>query len=368
MRRRVVQGSLALALALLPAALRAQDVPLTLVDEYRAAVPVMINGHGPYLFAVETGAPIVLITERTATAAGLGEPTPGRMTALRPDSFRIGDHTFAGITLFSGPEFIAGIDGLLGLPAYAELLLTVDYPGRRASFTHDSLPAADGINVLETLPIGPFFGVMIEVGGRRYPAVIDTQGGTSISAPPELVDSLPFESTPVLTGQARIGGRPAVPVTAGRLRENLRLGRYTFERPIIHVMSPPPGFPRGFLIGAEVLSEFRFSLDESHQRARFERGAAALPAPPPLRTYGFALTSVSDSVTTIGLLRPGSPAERAGLRTGDVVLRIDGTPARTFLASRILGQRAQRGEAITMDLLRAGGPLSVRLEPDVAVP
>src|SRR4051812_24804088 len=55
MRRGAMQGIVTLALSLLlPAALAAQsaDVPLTLVDENRAAVPVMINGRGPYLFAI----------------------------------------------------------------------------------------------------------------------------------------------------------------------------------------------------------------------------------------------------------------------------------------------------------------------------
>lgn len=59
---------------------------------------------------------------------------------------------------------------------------------------------------------------------------------------------------------------------------------------------------------------------------------------------------------------PGSAADRAGLRRGDTLLRLDGAPYSyaQFSASR------EAGREISLDLSRAGQPLTVKLAPSVS--
>src|SRR5689334_9020055 len=75
-------------------------VPLRLIMQDRATVEVMVNGRGPYVFAIETGAPIVLVTERLAT--GLRLPADNPLV----DSLRIGDLALRDLPVLTGPEFL----------------------------------------------------------------------------------------------------------------------------------------------------------------------------------------------------------------------------------------------------------------------
>lgn len=57
---------------------------------------------------------------------------------------------------------------------------------------------------------------------------------------------------------------------------------------------------------------------------------------------------------------PGGAAERAGLAVGDLVLRIDGQPAKS--AETLRAQAAGRAQGVVLDVLRAGKPVRIRLE------
>jgi len=65
----------------------------------------------------------------------------------------------------------------------------------------------------------------------------------------------------------------------------------------------------------------------------------------------------------IGQVNKASPAERAGIRSGDTVVRIDGRSVESFdQLPEIISMSA--GQTLTMDLLRAGQPVSVQVTPE----
>ncbi len=347
------------------------DVPMELVQGSRATVRVMVNSVGPFLFAIETGAPVVMITERIATAAHLTKRSLLSMLFHGPtvtvDSLRIGDAVLRDLPAITGPEFIAGVDGLLGLPAYAGVLMTVDYPGQRVVFERGALPEPDDREVFPMVAIGPFVGVTVTIGGRRLSAMIDTQGGTDIGVVPEIADGLRFASPLVTVGQVRIGGRATAADRAARLDGDLRIGDFTMIRPIVHVHDAPPGYPQQVLLGSEVLRHFSVTLDQVNQRVRFQRQARELPPAPPIRSIGLTLAPAAEGVVVIARVTDGGVAANAGLRVGDVVIEVAHRPAREFLTSYELATLVQRGEATHVEISRGGRRISVDLTPRMLV-
>ncbi|HEU5039242.1 MAG TPA: hypothetical protein VFT84_00375, partial [Gemmatimonadales bacterium] len=167
-------------------------VPIEVDRDGRATVSVTLNGRGPYRLAVETGSPEVLLSSTVVSALAL--PAGGEGKGFRLDSLRIGEALVRGLVVGRNDAFAPlGVDGVLGLDAYRDLLLTVDYPGARLALSRGSLSAPDGDQVLRAVRVGPFVGVELSVGEVREIGVIDTQGGVGFQALPEVATRFRFE-------------------------------------------------------------------------------------------------------------------------------------------------------------------------------
>jgi len=248
-------------------------VSLELVDGDRAVVLATLDGRGPYRLAVETGSPNVqisprLVRELVLPPAGVSGPD----SLFRLDSLRIGEVLVKGLAVGSDEalEHI-GVDGVLGLEAYADLLLTVDYPAARLTLSRDSLPAPDGAEVLPAVRVGPFIGIPIDAGGTREIGVVDTQGGMLFQAVPEAAARLAFAAQPRVVGRAIVGGGAPVEVKEARLAGDLTLGRHVFHRPTIAVHALPADIPSRMTIGIQALRHFRLSIDQRTMRVRLTR-------------------------------------------------------------------------------------------------
>lgn len=269
----------------------AVTVPLLASQVGRAPLPVievLVNGKGPFRFGVETGANFIAISPAIAESIGL-KPVGGTpdYPEYRVDSVRIGNALFTGMPM-SGEGRASGVVGLLGLPFWANVLLTIDYPANQLTISRDTLPAPDGKTVVSLSRVEDFWGLPLSIAGQPLHAILDTRSTGSIGLTPGVAAPLSFVSPPVVIGRARGAAIAETEVKGGQLAGNVALGKYLIPQPFVEIRSLPPGFPQNPLIGARVLSNFVLSLDQPRARLRLLRAGGdtlLLPvprlAPPP---------------------------------------------------------------------------------------
>jgi hypothetical protein len=295
------------------------DVPMYHANDHGdcPVVEVMVNGHGPYRFAVETGAGFSAISPDVVKAAGLSDN-------VIADSISIGSAQLRHFAMTQEESPVKGLAGFLGLDAFQDLLLTVDFPHSRVRLERGTLPAANGRDVLPIYPtLGSLIGFDIQVANKRVSALLDTQSDAIFNEPLGMVDTLAFVKPPVVVGSANgpsIGDNTGI---EGRLKGDIRVGDLTFDRPVIFIAA---GFPK-WLVGAGALRYFVLTLDQRHSLVRFTQSQQThVAAPPPLRMIGWGM-SVHDGNRVVEKILPGGEAELKGVQLGDVIVSVNGHPA-----------------------------------------
>jgi hypothetical protein len=261
------------------------EVPMLNVGTEQSPLPgveVMVNGRGPFRFGIETGARFLIITADAAERAGLGTESPGATPELHVDSITVVAMLLGDIHVSVLSRAPRGVDGLLGLPAFENLLLTIDYPHTRIRFERDSLPAADGATILPLQRVSDFWGLPVSYAGHPMTTVLDTRSTGAFSLDPKVIPILPWTAEPVVVGRAGGAGNPTTEIKAGTLNGNVALGQYRITNPFLTLHQLPPDFPSEPRIGAVALKNFVLTLDQRHARVRLTRDGPdrfALPAP-----------------------------------------------------------------------------------------
>ena len=335
-------------------------------------ISVMVNGRGPYRFGVETGAGFVAVSRELVEAIGLKQVGGADdFPEYDVDSMTFGGAAFRGVRVAAIPRNARGVDGLLGLPFFRNVTFTIDYPANRLRISCDTLPAANGKDVLPVSRVGPFWGLPMELGGQTFTAVIDTRSMAGVSITPKVSEPLKFDGEVRVVGRSQGAGLPGADVREGRLAGSAKIGAYSFPGPSLSIRELPPGFPEGPLVGSRVLKNFVVSLDQRTRRVRLARqgsttielgglrdGAAAAAAPassapnaPALGdyvgTYGDRTLSLAEGKLMIQ--RPGGrPLELSA--TGRDTFTIVGIPA-----ARIEFVRAASGKVEEIRVLNQQG-------------
>jgi S1-C subfamily serine protease len=96
-------------------------------------------------------------------------------------------------------------------------------------------------------------------------------------------------------------------------------------------------------------------------RPKLQQIITRLRAAQPPPALGAAVKDAPGGGTLVGTVRPGTPAERGGLKPGDVIVAVDGTPVAGVdsLASLIQGARGQGSAMLTVQ--RDGSRISLRV-------
>jgi CubicO group peptidase (beta-lactamase class C family) len=246
------------------------------------AVEVMVNGQGPFLFAIDTGAAgtarvDAALAERLGlkkVGEALGGDPSGRnarsMAVVAIESLQIGAVRFEGVhaAVRDMRAMPAGekADGILGFGLFREALLTLDYPGNTVRMSRGALPPANGRDVLAFTRDDGVPTVSITVGGREMSAHVDAGFMGGISLAEKEAATLP------LAGPLKVVGRGRTPsntfeVKAAPLAGDVRIGDVVIERPTVDFQ---PVFAMAN-VGARVLRDFVVTFDQANNRMQLVR-------------------------------------------------------------------------------------------------
>lgn len=156
------------------------------------------------------------------------------------------------------------IDGLLGYHLFRDLLLELDYPGKRVVLRRGELPA-DEPHVISAEVLKQQPDVPLKIGAERFVFGIDSGAASSLSLPAEYLDRLALAQPPVVAGRAKTVYKEAEILTA------------TLSDPLLLAGHEHPGLTGTFselfgkpLLGHGFLRRYRVTFDQKHGRVRFQ--------------------------------------------------------------------------------------------------
>lgn len=321
--------------------------------------------HGPWRFLVDTGSSVTLVSaefaKRYATdKAALDAPsvhvkgsdgTSTLLPAVTLRSIELDDALFENVQalVFNFDELSAQfgmkIDGVLGFPLFRETVFTLDYPQSRLVLK-PSWPA----------PVAtPELGTTIKFNNtQRTPLISVRLGAENIIA---LIDS--GNDGPLMLNPFGLhphfiqGPRPGVTVGTlagnrtqeiGRVEQPLDIGPFRFEQPIVEISDQLTA------IGGAILRNFSVTFDQAHNQVSFYRANADPIPPAPRRAAGISFSKTPAYWRVAGVVA-ASPAETAGVKTGDLVTRINGEAVADWNFARYEAL-VRRAEEITFTFLQ----------------
>jgi hypothetical protein len=146
-------------------------VPFDLLKSQHMTVQVKVNGKGPYRLIFDTGAPILLLTNKVAREAGVitkKDKTPpfalfGNMGQFKVKSLELGglvaedlsaivmDHpTVSAMASAVGP-----IEGIVGFSFFARYRMTIDYQAKEMTFVPTKFQPPDMLNRMMAMLMAP---------------------------------------------------------------------------------------------------------------------------------------------------------------------------------------------------------------------
>lgn len=249
----------------------------------RPTVEVRLNGQGPYVMIVDTGATLTVLEPALIAELHLARTLTDAIPATEPgpvriDELRVGEAVLRGVTAGQLPGLLGGLGehpprGVLSAAAFLGSLLILDYPKATLRLEPGVLPAADNQHVFqyglnEHLPVVP-----VTVAGHEFRVHLDSGSPGALMLPTRFADVVPLGSAPVETSRARTAAGE-FPVSTAPFAGSAAIGVFPIDLPTITFSDLRPGPAPGIgNIGAQILRGFVVTLDAANRRVRFERPA-----------------------------------------------------------------------------------------------
>ena len=243
----------------------------------------MINGQGPFVFGFDTGAQadpridISVVEKLKLQSTGQVQASdPSRRNVQTSETYKVDSIDVGGLRLtdvtvvgrnFQNSPRPLKVDGILGLKAFADYLITLDFPGGKLRLEKGELPKPDGSEVLGYKNEAGIVTVELSVGDKKINARLDS--GNAIGAfvfPTAFVEKLSFAGEPRVVGRAR-SATGDMEIKQVQVKDVIKLGRHEFNDATI--VFPALGDLGN--VGLKTLSQFVITFDQKNERLRLVR-------------------------------------------------------------------------------------------------
>jgi predicted aspartyl protease len=263
----------------------------------RMTVDVMIDGKGPFKFAVDTGSDRTVISAGLAQRLGLGTGRNvtlhgmagvDRVSTATARTLTVGGRTIRDVEMPVLSRYGIGADGLLGIDALAGQSVEMDFRKNRMTVRANrrTLDADSDEEIVVTARrrFGQLVLANASVDGKKVYAIIDSGAQTSVGN---------FPLRKKLAGAGRYVGQPTELVSVtGRsipaelaLSPKMRIGGITLENVTIAYSEAHPFGKFGLsdrpamLVGTDILRLFkRVTVDFDRKEVRFVVGNSEIRA------------------------------------------------------------------------------------------
>jgi len=247
------------------------------------------------------------------------------------------------------------LDGILGFPAFREVLLTLDYPSEEIRVARGGLPAPDGREILaDRGSKRPF--VDAEVYGRRMKILVDSGATGGFALLPSKGFRWSEQPRPMKTA---VGAGQVTVRKGGRLADPIQFGPVDFEAPIVTLVGDEA------LAGWQVLRHYVLTFDQKNKRVRMQGQGSDPIRLAPWVGMGLGFHPRSGGLEVVKVFAATSAAA-AGLLAGDLVVAIDGTPVYDRGCADPRGEPAGRRKLLTY--LRDGVQAEAEIVTEILIP
>lgn len=246
---------------------------------------VKVNGQGPYKFLLDTGASDTSID--SALARELKLPVTGKNsigdpqnpTAIEAEdvsiqSLETGSITMRGAKALSydlSKIFPGGdVRGVLGMPLFADRLLTIDNSLNRISTSDGQLPAVNGNDVIGYELLDGNFEITVGVNGKPYKILFDTGASSGFVFPKKTATEFTLGSDLKVVGKGRTVNNQ-FSVYGASLKGTVSLGGYVYDSPSLTFNDVLPVATLGY----KVLKDFVITIDQKNRRIQLRKPANA---------------------------------------------------------------------------------------------
>jgi len=345
-------------------------VPVTIVDGY-VFVDVRVNGEGPFHFLFDSGAGIAVLdpvarklglhTREWGAGFGAGEK---KVHLLRAD---IDDVEIGGLQLNDRVAAVVSDDdirayfgtypicGFIGTPLFEGMAVKLDYVHRKLTFMRaGQFSYAGNGEVLQFRKSR----IVATIDGLEQSFLIDTgaKPGLTLSALTSSTNDLPtkYGASVQSIMDWGFGGAVRTQLARGHV---LELGKTQILDPVLYLSVQKVGSlsaTAGGHIGSDLLSRFDVVFDTSRSRMILEKNAN-FDRPEPYDRLGMFMIQEGDHFAVDDVVA-GGPADLAGVKTGDVIVELDGMPTTGLVLPYVRQQLEQRhcGERVKLLLQSAG--------------
>ncbi|HEV8502621.1 MAG TPA: PDZ domain-containing protein [Casimicrobiaceae bacterium] len=323
-----------------PAGTTSVEIPFTLANGH-IYIDARFNGKPPVRLLLDTSGANVIAAEslkalgfQASAKASAGDIDRVDIATLDVGGIVLAHQSFASVPLQAHLARVEGVEraaGLIGYELFRRFPIRIDYDRQRITLYAPAQWKYDGGGVRVPLRFRQNVPTVDgSVDGLPGAFDLDTASRASLtlSAPFAAAHGLATKYSATTEVVAGIGvGGPARAMLARA--QKLTLGDVAIPAPVTLLSTATSGALADPAVGGDVgygvLSRFNLVFDYADQVVWFEQNAA-FDARDTFDRAGLFVVRGKDGITVVDVVA-GGPAAAAGIRSGDVVTTVDGTPA-----------------------------------------